>query len=101
MLEAIINSNEFQNLWFSTKEITDICKSCEFRNMCFDNRTPKKRLDNTWYHNTECNYNPYIAKWAGEEGYKTLSECGIISNEDGFSIDEEKIAKINAELWGD
>jgi hypothetical protein len=69
--------------------------------MCVDNRLPHQRQsDSKWYHKTECNYNPYIAKWKGEEGYRTLAECGVTSNEQGFSIDHERIAKINDELWG-
>ena len=37
----------------------------------------------------------------GEEGYRTLAECGVVSNAEGFSIDHERIAAINAELWGE
>ena len=83
------------------KDETDVCKDCEFRHMCVDNRLPYERSPNEWYHKIECNYNPYIAKWEGEEGYRTLAECGVISNEEGFSIDHEKIAEINEELWGE
>lgn len=86
-------------IWFSKKDSTDVCKDCEFRHMCVDNRLPHQRTENEWYHQTECNYNPYIAKWQGEEGYRNLAECGVISNENGFSIDHEKIAEINKELW--
>lgn len=98
-LKSIIQTPEFQKYWFVHKEISDVCKDCEFRHMCVDNRLPYQRSEKEWYHKIECNYNPYIAKWQGEEGYKTLSECGVISNESGFTIDHEKIAKINAELW--
>lgn len=89
------------DIWNVNKNIVDVCKDCEFRQMCVDNRLPFKRKENEWYHKIECNYNPYIAKWEGEEGYKTLEECGVISNESGFSIDHDKIAKINAELWSE
>ena len=88
-------------IWLSKKDSTDVCKDCEFRHMCVDNRLPYQRTEIEWYHKQECNYNPYIAKWKGEEGYRTLEECGVISNENGFSIDHEKIAKINEELWGE
>lgn len=94
--------SEYPEIWKSPKEKTDICHNCEFHNVCIDNRLPKKReSDGLWYHTTECNYNPYIAKWKGEEGYRTLAECGVKSDETGFSIDHEHIAKINEELWGD
>jgi len=100
-LKEIVQTPAFQKYWFVHKEICDVCKDCEFRHMCVDNRLPYQRSKNEWYHKTECNYNPYIAKWIGEEGYRTLAECGVISNENEFSIDHKKIAKINEELWGE
>ena len=98
-LKQIIETHSFQKYWFVHKEITDVCKDCEFRFMCIENRIPIQRNKNEWFHKIECKYNPYIAKWEGEEGYQTLEECGVLSNEKGFSIDHEKIAKINAVLW--
>ncbi len=100
-LREIILSAEFQVHWKVHKELCDVCKDCEFRHMCVDNRLPHKRKENEWYHKIECNYNPYIAKWEGEEGYRTLAECGVISNQNEFSIDHENIALINKELWGE
>jgi SPASM domain peptide maturase of grasp-with-spasm system len=97
----IISSKTFQKIWLSNKDKIDTCKDCEFRYMCVDNKIPYQRSENEWYHKKECNYNPYIAKWEGEEGYKTLAECGVISDENGFSIDHEKIASINKDLWGE
>jgi hypothetical protein len=89
-------------IYSSTKQKTAICCDCEYRNMCYDLKKPIwNKITKLWYHQTECNYNPYIAKWKGEEGYRTLAECGIISNENEFSIDHEKIAEINKELWGE
>ncbi len=94
---------EIQNIkyWFVKKDETDVCKDCEFRHICVDNRLPHERFQKEWYHKSECNFNPYITKWKNEDGYRTLAECGIISNENGFSIDHEKIAEINRELWGE
>ncbi|MCC6180269.1 MAG: grasp-with-spasm system SPASM domain peptide maturase [Bacteroidia bacterium] len=97
----IINSIEFQKYWFIHKGIIDVCKQCEFRYMCVDNRIPLQRNEKEWYFDTECNYNPYIAKWRGEKGYKTLSECGVTSNQEGFKLNRKKINTINKELWGD
>ena len=57
------------------------------KNICPDNRVPQKRNDGSWYHDSECNYNPYIAKWNGEVGFQTLSECGVISTADRFTVD--------------
>ena len=98
-LKEIIQNSDFQKYWFVHKGIMDVCQDCEFRHMCLDNRLPYKRSEKEWYHKIECNYNPYIAKWEGEEGYKTLAESGVISNESEFTIDHDKIAEINAELW--
>ena len=100
-LKKIILTSEFQKYWLVKKEIIDICKDCEFRHMCVDNRLPYKRKENEWFHKIECNYNPYIAKWLGEKGYKTLEECGVFSNENGFFINHEKISKINEVLWNE
>lgn len=97
-LYAITNSSEFQYYWNVKKEDQVICRDCEFRYMCLDNRLPLRRSEKEWYHSTECNYNPFIGKWAHEEGYRTLIECGVISNAEKFSIDHEKIAQINMEL---
>jgi hypothetical protein len=99
-LKEIIQQPAFQKYWYIHKEISDVCQNCEFRHMCVDNRLPYKRKENEWYHKTECNYNPYITKWKNEDGYRTLSECSVISDENGFSIDHEKVATINEKLWG-
>lgn len=98
-LKQIIAKSEFQKYWYIHKELCDVCKDCEFRHMCVDSRLPFQREDDSWYHKTECNYNPYICKWEGEEGYQTLEECGVISDEKGISIDHERIAAINKILW--
>ncbi len=58
--------------------------------MCVANRLPIKRRDESWYHQIECNYNPYIAKWKGEDGYKTLIECDISVNLFGVNINNKK-----------
>lgn len=89
-------------IWYSSKEKTDVCSDCEFRRMCIDKRIPIQRIEkDNWFHRSECHYNPYIAKWKGEEGYRSLAECGIISNEVGFSIDHKRLEAINQELWGE
>jgi|AntAceMinimDraft_17_1070374.scaffolds.fasta_scaffold00282_12 SPASM domain peptide maturase of grasp-with-spasm system len=99
-LKTIITKPKFQKYWFVHKELCDVCKDCEFRYMCVDSRLPYQRKNGSWHHKQECNYNPYISKWQGEEGYKTLKECGVVCNEKGYTIDEKKIAKINEEIWG-
>lgn len=100
-LKQIVLSSRFNYLMNITKNDIDVCKNCEFKHMCCDDKFPLKRGENDWYYQEECHYNPYIAKWSHEEGYKTLAECGVTSNEHEFSIDHEKIALINKELWED
>ena len=99
-LKKIILSEKFQKYWKVNKNLCDVCLKCEFKHMCIDNRIPNKRKENEWYFLKECNYNPFIGKWKGEEDYKTLEECGVISNEKEYSIDHKKIAKINKQIWG-
>lgn len=100
-LKSIIASAEFQQYWHVAKESCDVCKDCEFRHMCVDNRKPHQRKDGSWYHKEACDYNPYICKWKGEEGYRTLEDSGVISNQEGYQIDHEEIKKVNQEIWGD
>lgn len=97
----IVDRSDFQRYWRVSKDVVDVCKDCEFRHMCMDNRVPHPRRSSAWYHEEECPYNPYICKWKGEEGYRTLAECGVTSNAEAFSIDHDRIAAINAELWGE
>ena len=98
-LKTIIEKPDFQKHWFVHKESCDICKDCELRHMCVDNRVPYHRTDGMWYFINECNYNPYISKWKGEEGYQKLNEIGVVSDEKSFHRDDKKITKINKVLW--
>ena len=98
-LKTIISSSEFQKYWLVHKEMCDVCKDCEFRHMCVDNRVPSQRKDGSWYHQQECNYNPYISKWKGEEGYQNLRDIGVVSDKKIYHRDDEKITAINEVLW--
>ncbi|CAM1356384.1 grasp-with-spasm system SPASM domain peptide maturase [Tenacibaculum ascidiaceicola] len=63
-LTKVIHTDKFRENWFSNKDSIKICKDCEFRYMCVDNRTPvKDDKKNEWYFDTKCSYNPYEAKW--------------------------------------
>lgn len=101
LTDFLCSENEFNHFSNATKEKCDVCKDCEFRYMCVDNRIPFSRDYENYFFKIECNYNPYICKWSHEEGYKTLEECGVITNEHEFSIDNEKIALINKDLCED
>ncbi len=66
---AVIDTGEFQEYWFVEKDKTAVCKDCEFRYMCTDQRIPVKSRDG-WTHTIHCRYNPYIAKWEWEKGFE-------------------------------
>lgn len=99
-LEEILNT-EFSDFWSANKDSIDVCKNCEYRYMCVDNRIPILRNSGSWYFNEECDYNPFISKWKGEKGYKNLLETGVISDQNGFKIDLIKLNSILKELWED
>ena len=61
-LNDIILKDGFQRVWKITKDEIEVCKDCEFRYMCPDNRIPLKN-DRLYYHETSCSYNPYTNKW--------------------------------------
>lgn len=90
--------NFLKNSIFHMKDDIEVCKDCEFRYICNDCRvfTDSKIRKNA--RPSKCQYNPYISKWSHEEGYMTLDECGVISNEEEFSINIDKIASINNQL---
>ncbi|GER59496.1 hypothetical protein ULMA_16040 [Patiriisocius marinus] len=96
----IIQSNNFQKKWSIKKKNTLICKDCEFRYMCVDPRDVKlNENSNLWFHEYECNYNPFISKWKGEQGYSNLSDSGILVTEKSFEIDKKVLKKKLARLW--
>lgn len=101
LISEVIKSDTFKILWYIHKGMIDVCKDCEFRHMCVDSCALAERKNGTWYRLKECNYNPYIAKWDNEEGYKTLSKCGVNIQKEKFSINRKKLATINTELWGE
>jgi hypothetical protein len=101
-LRSIVSSDSFQKYWNITKDKICICKDCEMRNMCVDNRLPIKQSDNgLWQCKEYCNYNPYIAKWSDEDGYVPVEECGEYSQETGFVPNKKKIAELNKLLWAE
>lgn len=100
-LKEIISLKEFSRYDLINKDKIEVCNACEHRYICTDCRINLSNSNNIYSKPKHCSYNPYISKWEGEEGYKTLAECGVISNENGFSIDHDKIAEINKELWGE
>jgi len=99
-LKALSENADFTWHWHIPKTEIDICKHCEFRYLCLDSRVPIKRESGGYYHELECNYNPFICKWKGENEYLTLKEVGVVSNSEEYTIDYEKLKTINNILWG-
>ncbi|MEI6766231.1 MAG: grasp-with-spasm system SPASM domain peptide maturase [Bacteroidota bacterium] len=64
----------FKDLWSIRKDNIDVCKDCEFRYMCTDCRAFIKDPNNIYSQPAKCPYNPYLAKWQGDEGYITVEE---------------------------
>jgi SPASM domain peptide maturase of grasp-with-spasm system len=94
-----IVDKQIKDLWVKNKDCIVICKSCEYRFNCFDPRKIKKNIINQNYFETECVYNPFIGKWQGEDGYKSLLDCGIVSDAFGLKINRNKLRGINNTLW--
>lgn len=99
-LAAIVNSSSFQELGHTPKDAIDVCKDCEFRYMCIDNRIPRKREDGSLFYAEECSYNPYIAKWSGDAHYASLEDTGVHITEEGMHIDEALVEAANERVWG-
>ncbi|BDX39652.1 hypothetical protein CYCD_30070 [Tenuifilaceae bacterium CYCD] len=99
-LKQSLEHPDFKKLWSITKDQVDVCKDCEFRHMCTDCRVYIKDPENIYSRPAKCNYNPYIAKWQGEEGYVPVEECGTYSRETGFVVNPERVAELNAQIWG-
>jgi SPASM domain peptide maturase of grasp-with-spasm system len=73
-LKEVVQSEEFQKLWHIKKDDIKVCKVCEFRHICMDCRAFIKDPNIIYSQPAKCNYNPYIAKWKGEERYITVEE---------------------------
>jgi len=100
-LKQALEHPDFKKLWSITKDQVDVCKDCEFRHMCTDCRVYIKDPENIYSQPSKCTYNPYIAKWQGEEGYVPVEECGTYSRETGFVLNHERVAELNAQIWGE
>lgn len=75
-IESIINEKEYMENWFINKDSIVVCKDCEYRYMCVDSRDPLKACDglHSFSPEFECPYNPYVAKWKGQEGWVSVKQ---------------------------
>lgn len=88
----------FENTFAKQNKDTDIiCSKCEYRYMCIDPRVPL--LEGSMSLGSKCNFNPFICKWEGEEGYLTLRDCGVEFKKDGISVDRNRVLSILKKIY--
>lgn len=88
------------SLWEISKDKVAVCKDCEFRYMCYDQRIPRKIRNSEYYtYDNDCNYNPYISKWEQEDGYVSLRKSGVHIADGKIKKNHHLIRKINKEIW--
>lgn len=80
-LAQALNQPEFKKYWNLTKEKIEVCRDCEFRNVCTDCRayTERTHRDATGLDISKplkCGYNPYTNHW--EEWSKNPLKQGAI-----------------------
>ena len=85
-VKEIISTPSFQKFWNIKKDEIKVCKDCEFRYICTDCRVFIKDKNDIYSQPEKCSYNPYIAKWEGEEGYYSVEEFLKNSNENVSAI---------------
>ncbi len=98
-LEQAMSHPDFKRYWNITKDQIDVCKDCEYRHMCTDCRVFIKDSENSLSQPSKCTYNPYIAKWQGEEGYVPVEECGTYTRETGFVVNPQRVEELNSLIW--
>jgi hypothetical protein len=98
-LEIMVENIEYKNSCSIHRGTIEICKDCELRMMCIDDKIP---INNGffWTLEEECSYNPYICKWQNEEGHISIKECGTFTEKSGFVPNNRKIAAHAKEIWG-
>lgn len=73
-LDIIISSDSFKDCWTSNKSKVKVCRVCEFRYMCLDCRAFVSDVNDNLSKPQKCKYNPFIAKWEGQEGYTPVDK---------------------------
>ncbi|MFA8299549.1 MAG: grasp-with-spasm system SPASM domain peptide maturase [Hyphomicrobiales bacterium] len=73
-LKEVINNKEFLKYWTISKDQIEVCKDCEYRYICSDCRAYTKN-QGLFSQPEKCTYNPYIAKWKGDEGFISVEDC--------------------------
>jgi hypothetical protein len=73
-LKQLSIDKKFTKFWNIKKDNTEICKDCEFRYMCVDDRIPIQISETDYKYSTECGYNPYIGKWQDEKEWISVEQ---------------------------
>lgn len=69
--------------------------------MCTDCRAFLKIPQNPFSQPDKCGYNPYIAKWDGQESFVSVDKCGNYNEKGKFIPDHKKITELNTKIWGE
>ncbi|RUT78845.1 grasp-with-spasm system SPASM domain peptide maturase [Ancylomarina longa] len=99
-IDEALSHPDFKKYWSISKDTIEVCKDCEYRHMCTDCRAYLKQPGNIYSQPAKCFYNPYIAKWKGDDGYIPVEEYGLYNEEGKFVLDKLKVDSLNLELWG-
>lgn len=62
-LLSIISLEQFKSKWYIDKRQIDICKDCEFKDICTDCRAYLEDPNNMFSKPLKCGYDPYLNKW--------------------------------------
>ncbi|SDD09996.1 grasp-with-spasm system SPASM domain peptide maturase [Williamwhitmania taraxaci] len=71
-LDKIVEDDLFKYWWTKNKSIIQVCRDCEFRFMCLDCRAYIVDDNDVLSMPRKCGYNPYVAKWAGQDGFVSV-----------------------------
>lgn len=66
-LEEAIADRNFKEMWEIPKSKIDVCKDCEYRNICTDCRAYTMDKSNNFAKPAKCSYNPYTGVWANRQ----------------------------------
>jgi len=98
-IQRSLENSQLKELWEIKKDDVLVCSDCEYRYMCPDGRIPVKNKRGIWYFNNECHYNPYICKWAHEQNYMTLEDCGVTCSDEIFYINTEQLKNMLTKIY--
>ncbi len=80
-LREALTQEGFKDIWHIRKDDIAVCQDCEFRHICTDCRAYVDDSSDSFSRPLKCGYNPYQAKWKGEEGYVPVIEMSIRERE--------------------